>query len=81
MTCEADKFSVLDGGLSFNTSARIIGWTKAREIWFLCRRYEAQQALDMGLVIMKRDRPLVVTLLSTFRRSVGSGAKKAKISG
>jgi hypothetical protein len=35
----------------------------------------------MGLVIMKRDRPLVVTLLSTLQRSVGSGAEKAKISG
>ena len=30
--------------------ARIVGQKKAREIWFLCRRYTAQQALDMGLV-------------------------------
>jgi naphthoate synthase len=30
--------------------ARIVGQKKAREIWFLCRQYNAQQALDMGLV-------------------------------
>ena len=30
--------------------ARIIGQKKAREIWYLCRQYNAQQALDMGLV-------------------------------
>ena len=30
--------------------ARIVGQKKAREIWFLCRQYNAQEALDMGLV-------------------------------
>jgi naphthoate synthase len=30
--------------------ARIVGQKKAREIWFLCRQYDAKQALDMGLV-------------------------------
>jgi len=30
--------------------ARTIGLKKAKEIWFLCRQYNAQQALDMGLV-------------------------------
>jgi naphthoate synthase len=30
--------------------ARIVGQKKAREIWFLCRQYNAQQALEMGLV-------------------------------
>ena len=30
--------------------ARIVGQKKAREIWFLCRLYDAKQALDMGLV-------------------------------
>jgi len=30
--------------------ARIIGQKKAREIWFLCRQYDAHEALDMGLV-------------------------------
>ena len=32
------------------TCARIVGQKKAREIWFLCRQYDAQQALEMGLV-------------------------------
>ena len=30
--------------------ARLVGQKKAREIWYLCRQYDAQQALDMGLV-------------------------------
>ena len=30
--------------------ARIVGQKKAREIWFLCRQYNAEQALEMGLV-------------------------------
>jgi naphthoate synthase len=39
-----------DGGYGATYMARIVGHKKAREIWFLCRRYTAQQALDMGLV-------------------------------
>ena len=39
-----------DGGYGASYMARIVGQKKAREIWFLCRRYNAQQALDMGLV-------------------------------
>src|SRR5512142_3192332 len=39
-----------DGGFGASVLARIIGQKKAREIWFLCRQYDAQQALDMGLV-------------------------------
>ncbi|HEX7149958.1 MAG TPA: 1,4-dihydroxy-2-naphthoyl-CoA synthase [Thermoanaerobaculia bacterium] len=39
-----------DAGLGSSYLARIIGQKKAREIWFLCRQYDAQQALDMGLV-------------------------------
>ena len=39
-----------DGGLGSSYLARIIGQKKAREIWFLCRQYDARQALDMGLV-------------------------------
>ncbi len=39
-----------DGGYGASYMARIIGQKKAREIWFLCRQYNAQQALDMGLV-------------------------------
>jgi naphthoate synthase len=39
-----------DGGFGASYLARIVGHKKAREIWFLCRRYDARQALDMGLV-------------------------------
>ena len=39
-----------DGGLGSSYLARIVGQKKAREIWFLCRQYGAQEALDMGLV-------------------------------
>src|SRR5687767_15150173 len=39
-----------DAGLGSSYLARIIGQKKAREIWFLCRQYDAQQALEMGLV-------------------------------
>ena len=39
-----------DGGYGSSYLARIVGQKKAREIWFLCRAYDAQQALAMGLV-------------------------------
>ncbi len=39
-----------DGGYGSGLLARIVGQKKAREIWFLCEQYDAQQALDMGLV-------------------------------
>lgn len=39
-----------DGGLGSSYLARIVGQKKAREIWYLCRQYTAQEALDMGLV-------------------------------
>ena len=39
-----------DAGLGSSYLARIVGQKKAREIWFLCEQYDAQQALDMGLV-------------------------------
>ena len=39
-----------DGGYGSGLLARQIGQKRAREIWFLCRQYDAQQALDMGLV-------------------------------
>jgi naphthoate synthase len=39
-----------DGGLGAGLMARTIGLKKAKEIWFLCRQYDAQQALEMGLV-------------------------------
>jgi naphthoate synthase len=39
-----------DGGYGSGLLARIVGQKKAREIWFLCEQYDAQQALEMGLV-------------------------------
>ena len=39
-----------DGGFGAGFLARVVGQRKAREIWFLCRRYSAQEALSMGLV-------------------------------
>ena len=39
-----------DGGYGASYMARIVGQKKAREIWFLCRQYDAQQAFQMGLV-------------------------------
>jgi len=39
-----------DGGYGASFLARIVGQKKAREIWFLCKRYNAAEALEMGLV-------------------------------
>lgn len=39
-----------DGGWGASYMARIVGQKKAREIWFLCRFYDATEALEMGLV-------------------------------
>ena len=39
-----------DGGFGASYMARIVGQKKAREIWFLCRQYNAAEALEMGLV-------------------------------
>jgi len=44
------KVGSFDGGYGASYMARIVGQKKAREIWFLCRQYNAQEALDMGLV-------------------------------
>lgn len=44
------KVGSFDGGYGASYMARIVGQKKAREIWFLCRRYTAEEALDMGLV-------------------------------
>ena len=39
-----------DAGFGVGLLARLVGDRKAKEIWFLCRRYDARQALEMGLV-------------------------------
>lgn len=44
------KVGSFDAGYGAALLARTVGHKKAREIWFLCRQYSAQEALDMGLV-------------------------------
>jgi naphthoate synthase len=44
------KVGSFDGGYGASYMARIVGQKKAREIWYLCRQYDAWQALEMGLV-------------------------------
>lgn len=44
------KVGSFDGGYGATMLARIVGHKKAREMWYLCRQYDARQALDMGLV-------------------------------
>ncbi len=44
------RMGSFDGGFGSSYLARVVGQKKAREIWFLCRQYNAQQALEMGLV-------------------------------
>ena len=44
------RMGSFDGGFGSSYLARIVGQKKAREIWYLCRQYDAAQALEMGLV-------------------------------
>ncbi len=44
------KVGSFDGGFGASYLARLVGQKKAREIWYLCRQYNAQEALEMGLV-------------------------------
>ncbi len=44
------KVGSFDGGFGASYMARIVGQKKAREIWFLCRQYDAAAALEMGLI-------------------------------
>jgi naphthoate synthase len=44
------KVGSFDGGFGASSLSQLVGMKKAKEIWFLCRQYDAQQALDMGLV-------------------------------
>jgi naphthoate synthase len=44
------KVGSFDGGFGAGLLANLVGPKKAKEIWFLCRQYGAQEALDMGLV-------------------------------
>src|SRR2546430_13390250 len=44
------KMGSFDAGFGSSYLARIVGQKKAREIWYLCRQYDANAALAMGLV-------------------------------
>jgi naphthoate synthase len=44
------KVGSFDGGFGAGVLSRLVGPKKAKEIWFLCRQYDAQEALEMGLV-------------------------------
>jgi naphthoate synthase len=44
------KVGSFDGGFGASVLSRLVGPKKAKEIWFLCRQYDAQEALAMGLV-------------------------------
>ncbi len=44
------KVGSFDGGFGASYMADVVGQKKAREIWYLCRQYNAREALDMGLV-------------------------------
>ena len=44
------KVGSFDGGFGASVLSRLVGPKKAKEIWFLCRQYDARQALQMGLV-------------------------------
>ena len=44
------KVGSFDGGFGAGYLSRVVGQRKAREIWFLCRQYQANEALNMGLI-------------------------------
>jgi naphthoate synthase len=44
------KVGSFDGGFGASVLSRLVGPKRAKEIWFLCRQYDAHQALDMGLI-------------------------------
>ena len=44
------KMGSVDPGFGTAFLARVVGEKKAREMWYMCRRYSAQEALQMGLV-------------------------------
>jgi naphthoate synthase len=46
------KVGSFDGGFGASYLARLVGQKKAREIWYLCKQYSAQEALNMGLINM-----------------------------
>ena len=64
------KFGSFDGGYEAGLLARLVGEKKARGIWYLCEQYDAQQALDIGLV--NKVVPLADLEEETVRWATGS---------
>lgn len=58
------KVGSFDGGFGSSYLARHVGQKKAREIWFLCQQYSAQEALEMGLInkVVPHDKLEEITL-------------------
>jgi naphthoate synthase len=58
------KVGSFDGGFGAGLLANLVGPKKAKEIWFLCRQYSAQEALEMGMVntVVPLDRLEVETV-------------------
>ena len=63
------KVGSFDAGFGASYLARIVGQKKAREIWFMCRQYSAQEALEMGLV---KPRPMTSVVFMMKRKAWGS---------
>ena len=83
------KVGSFDGGWGASYMARIIGQKRAREIWFLCRMYDANQALDWGLVnkvvpLLELEKETTKKLekvsddVLSIKKSVKSSAKENK---
>jgi dihydroxynaphthoic acid synthetase len=67
-----------DGGFGAGYLARVVGQRKAREIWFLCRQYGAQEALDMGFSEVQWDYVRFPDVTNTMRATMtypGSNGK------
>ena len=77
-----------DGGFGAGLLANLVGPKKAKEIWFLCRQYDARQAVEMGLVntVVPRDARPLPLLAAAFEgqlqrrrgRPVGHPAARAR---
>ena len=74
------KFGSFDAGFGAIYLARIVGEKKAREIWYLCRRYPAQEALQMGLVnAVVPQSELESTVMEWSREAVGEESHRTEV--
>ena len=56
-----------DGGYGASYLAAMVGQKKAREIWYLCRQYTAQEALDMGMILISSKKNAFLGLVKCWR--------------